>query len=134
MNRILRLDTTPTITGPIARPRANVYCKGPGSYDRLFCMSFSHHGKAVARTLSCIAVWASTLIAQPLNERVLVVYNAANADSTAVAEYYRGARAIPQANLCATNPPSIVVLTEAQFNATLKPQIRACLDNVGRQK
>jgi uncharacterized protein (TIGR03790 family) len=97
-------------------------------------MSFSHHGKAVVRTLPCIVVWASTLIAQPLNERVLVVYNAANADSTAVAEYYRGARAIPQANLCATNPPSIVVLTEAQFNATLKPQIRACLDNVGRQK
>jgi uncharacterized protein (TIGR03790 family) len=97
-------------------------------------MSFSHHGRALARTLFCIAVWTSTLIAQPLNERVLVVYNAANADSAAVAEYYRSARSIPQANLCATNPPAIVYLTEAQFNATLKPQIRACLDNVGRQK
>ena len=74
------------------------------------------------------------LVAQPLNQRVLVVYNAADSDSAGVAEYYRSARSIPTANLCATSPPSIIKLTEAQFDATVKPQIRACLNSVGRQK
>lgn len=46
------------------------------------------------------------LAGQPLNQRVLVVYNTNFADSLTVANYYIAQRGIPAANLCAISPPS----------------------------
>src|SRR5678815_677485 len=71
--------------------------------------------------------------AQSLNQRVLVVYNAGIADSRDVAEYYRAARSIPAANMCAIAPPSDTVVTQAEYEATVKAPMRACLDTLGRR-
>mgnify|MGYP000704602995 CR=1 FL=1 len=62
-------------------------------------------GAAIALTVS------SAAYAQPLNERVLVVYNSNVPDSLDVASHYRTARNIPVANLCALAPPSTTSVT-----------------------
>ncbi|MGA7240463.1 MAG: hypothetical protein WBY44_32565, partial [Bryobacteraceae bacterium] len=50
-----------------------------------------------------------------LNQRVLIVYNSADANSTAVANYYAGQRGIPAANLCPTTPPSTSLLAWSDY-------------------
>ena len=94
----------------------------------------------VIRTCCFIAALAivlsvpSVLIAQlPLNQRVLVVYNAGNSASTAVANYYVTQRSIPTTNLCAINPPSTTRLTGSQYVSSVKTPIRNCLSAVGPQ-
>ncbi|MGI8991213.1 MAG: TIGR03790 family protein [Bryobacteraceae bacterium] len=67
----------------------------------------------------------------PLNRRVLVVYNAAIADSASLANYYVSRRAIPRANLCAISPPGATYVSAADFDNTVKAPIRACLNAVG---
>ena len=69
----------------------------------------------------------------PLNERVLVVYNASASDSLAVAKYYIARRQIPAAHLCriAAGPESV---TKEQFESRVKTPIRKCLEAAGRQK
>jgi uncharacterized protein (TIGR03790 family) len=69
----------------------------------------------------------------PTNQRVLVVYNAGNSASTAVANYYANQRSIPTANLCAINPPSTTSLTWGQYVSSVKTPIRNCLSAVGPQ-
>ena len=84
--------------------------------------------------LGC-AVWASPIQTRAedagLSQRVLVVYNANDADSLAVANHYAERRAIPQANLCPVAVPSSVSLSWAQYAATLKPAVQNCLGAAG---
>ncbi|MDQ6707497.1 MAG: TIGR03790 family protein, partial [Acidobacteriota bacterium] len=68
---------------------------------------------------------------QPLNQRVLVVYNTTVADSIAVANYYVTKRAIPSANVCAISPPATTYVSSADFDNTVKTPIKACLNAVG---
>lgn len=80
-------------------------------------------------------LWASPIQgraeATELGQRVLVVYNASDADSRAVATYYAERRAIPQANLCPVSAPSTVTLSWDQYTSTVKPAVQNCLNAVG---
>ena len=70
--------------------------------------------------------------AQSLNNRVLVVYNTAQANSFSVADYYRVQRAIPAGRLCPVNFGATEEISETAWSATIRPAIRACLDVAGR--
>src|SRR5579885_3065256 len=67
----------------------------------------------------------------PLNQRVLVVYNSADPDSTSVANYYIAQRAIPAGNLCPITPSSTTFLAWGDFVTTVKAPIQSCLNAVG---
>ena len=91
---------------------------------------FKHHvgrffGGVIALTISFAAH------AQPLNERILVVYNSNVPESIGVATHYRNARSIPSANLCAIAPPSTSSLTHVQYDSTVRAPVRACLQAAG---
>jgi uncharacterized protein (TIGR03790 family) len=75
---------------------------------------------------------SSPLAGQPLNQRVLVVYNTNFADSLTVANYYMAQRGIPAANLCAISPPSGTGISMTDYVNTVKMPVRTCLTNVGR--
>ena len=83
--------------------------------------------------LGLVAGSAPRLDAQsvPLNQRVLVVYNANVADSVTVANYYATKRQIPSGNLCAISPPQTAVLAWSQFVSSVKTPIQNCLNAVG---
>ena len=67
----------------------------------------------------------------PLNQRVLIVYNAGNSDSVSVANYYVSRRNIPNANLCPITPPSTTALTWTQYVSSVKTPVQNCLRSVG---
>jgi uncharacterized protein (TIGR03790 family) len=67
---------------------------------------------------------------QPLNQRVLVVYNTNFADSLTVANYYIAQRGIPTANLCSISPPSSTELSWTDYINTVRTPIRTCLTNL----
>jgi len=66
-----------------------------------------------------------------LASRVLVVYDPANNDSTAVAEHYQSARGVPNANMCAVPAPT--ASTYALYVSTVRNPVRSCLNAVGPQ-
>lgn len=70
--------------------------------------------------------------ATPLNERVLVVYNANSPASVDVADYYVARRGIPQSHKCAISPPSTDWITWGAFDLAVKNPIKDCLNRVGR--
>ncbi|MBZ5648648.1 MAG: TIGR03790 family protein [Acidobacteriia bacterium] len=78
----------------------------------------------------------------PLNERVLVVYNAYSKDSLAVARYYMLARRIPAANKCALKPVEfkaaasfpVEYVAYGDFTDMFAKPIRKCLNKVGKEK
>ena len=67
----------------------------------------------------------------PLNQRVLVVYNATQAQSAEVANYYAAQRGIPAANLCAISPTSTTALSWAAYDTTVRTPVRNCLQTAG---
>ena len=73
------------------------------------------------------------LAQQPLNQRVLVVYNSTVPASLNVATYYATQRSIPTGNLCPISPPSTTSLSWSQFVSTVKIPIQNCLNSVGPQ-
>lgn len=82
--------------------------------------------------LATIALPGSFASAQPLNERTLIVYNTAFADSLEVAQYYATQRGVPPANLCAmTSADSRIVFS---YPPVARDPIRACLNAVGPSK
>ena len=95
------------------------------------------------RVLLLLAVTAPAFAAPvPLNQRVLVVYNARSKDSRHVANYYVKNRSIPAANTCALNTirlqdhtshwePSIA---SKEFQRKVVQPIRRCLTRVGKKK
>jgi uncharacterized protein (TIGR03790 family) len=91
----------------------------------------------LAQSLSSYALAIAFLLFLPhqicaqtsqLSQNVLVVYNAADANSTNVANYYISKRGIPAGNVCPIRPPSITLLNWADFNASVKNPIRTCLN------
>ncbi len=85
--------------------------------------------------LACVSVLvAAPLPAEPpLNDRVLVVYNAGVRESKQVAEYYATRRSIPPSHLCKIDARSSDELKQEDFDADLKRPIRKCLDLLGKQ-
>jgi uncharacterized protein (TIGR03790 family) len=79
---------------------------------------FASHGRVEAQTLA-------------LNQRVLIVYNSADANSTAVANHYAAQRAIPSANLCAIAPPSTSLVSWAAYTSTVRTPVQNCLTALG---
>lgn len=78
---------------------------------------------------------ARTLCSQtPLNDRVLVVYNANDTESRAVAEHYLAQRKIPQANRCAIAPSAIDYVKLSEYESRIKAPLRKCVETVGKQK
>ncbi len=86
----------------------------------------------LAAALFCLAGALSGQI--PLNERVLVVYNANGSDSLAVAKYYMAQRKIPESARCKISVSSPDVITQDEYNARVKGPVRKCLDAAGKQK
>ena len=70
----------------------------------------------------------------PLNERVLVVYNANAPDSLAVARHYMAQRQIPEANRCRIAVSSTDYLKQEEYEARVKAPVRKCIEAVGKQK
>lgn len=89
---------------------------------------------AVLRLTACgIILAAVPLLAQtPLNDRVLVVYNAASRESKQVAEYYMAKRAIPPSHLCKISAASPEELKQEDFDSEVKRPIRKCLERLGK--
>ncbi len=88
--------------------------------------------------LSLLAFSASALVLHgqstasvPLNERVMVVYNAAGDDSHKVAKYYMEKRNIPKANICKIDTD---LEDGSRFEAEVKRPLRACLEKLGKQR
>jgi uncharacterized protein (TIGR03790 family) len=77
---------------------------------------------------------AATLSAQPLPERVLVVYNSNVPDSLSVASAYSSKRGIPAANLCAISTSTVVSLSQSEYETGVRDKVRACLNTVGKTK
>ncbi|HLI82807.1 MAG TPA: TIGR03790 family protein [Bryobacteraceae bacterium] len=97
-------------------------------------------GRPVPKPVSILpAVLVAFLLAPPapaqtrLNDRVLVVYNAAEPGSLAVARYYAMRRAIPEDRLCKISPTSPDAVPLEEYESALKPAIRKCLEAVGKQ-
>jgi uncharacterized protein (TIGR03790 family) len=95
--------------------------------------------------LFLFALAAGTLFAQaqtqgqspsgkPLNERVMVVYNAAGDDSHNVAKYYMEKRNIPRENICRIDTDQDVMEDGSHFEPQIKKPIRACLEKIGKQQ
>jgi uncharacterized protein (TIGR03790 family) len=70
----------------------------------------------------------------PLNERVMVVYNANGKDSRAVAKYYLEKRNIPKENLCKIDTEVDQNTSPEQYESEVKKPIRSCLVKIGKQK
>ena len=79
---------------------------------------FALHGRVEAQALA-------------LNQRVLIVYNSADANSTAVANHYAAQRAIPTANLCPITPPSNSLLAWTDYTSTVRTPVQNCLTALG---
>lgn len=78
----------------------------------------------------------------PLNERVLIVYNAYSKDSRQVAEHYAELRRIPASNKCAldavqfkagSEAPAVYVAWDEYEDIMARP-IRKCLEHAGKDK
>lgn len=70
----------------------------------------------------------------PLNERVMVVYNAAGDDSQKVAKYYMAKRGIPKTNLCKIDTLKDDLEDGSRFDPEIKKPLRACLEKLGKQQ
>src|SRR5690348_7510085 len=78
---------------------------------------------------------APLVIAQaPLNQRVLVVYNAEMPQSKQIAAYYMSKRAIPERNRCKVDVSSPDQLNQDEFDSSLKRPIRKCIERAGKNK
>lgn len=75
---------------------------------------------------------ACAALAQPLNERVLVVYNALYPDSLEVAQHYAALRGIPSSHLCAIS--SANQQDVPAYASVVRDPVRACLNAVGPSK
>ncbi len=69
-----------------------------------------------------------------LSDRVLVVYDPGQRESKDVAFYYLAKRGIPKSNTCEIKPSSTDQIKQDEFDHSIKPAIRKCLDRVGRDK
>lgn len=77
---------------------------------------------------------SQTPSAIPLNERVMVVYNAGGEGSQKVAKYYMEKRDIPKANLCKIDTGVEAIEEASRLEPDLKKPLRACLEKLGKQQ
>jgi len=84
--------------------------------------------------LSCSFLLHGQSATVALNQRVMVVYNAAGDDSRKVAKYYMEKRDIPKANICKIDTEQDVMEDGKRFEPEIKNPIRACLEKLGRQQ
>ncbi len=89
-------------------------------------------GSACFTLLFCIVVGLDAQT--PLNERVLVVYNANASDSLTVARHYMSQRQIPEANRCRISVSSVDYLKLEEYEARVRAPIRKCIEAVGKKK
>ena len=108
---------------------------GPGDFPvekYRYLQSCARSGSGSAAILALAFLLAPHQIraqTSPLSENVLVVYNSADANSTAVANYYISKRGIPAENVCPIQPPSTTLLNWNDFNTFVKNPIRNCLNS-----
>lgn len=69
-----------------------------------------------------------------LSDRVLVVYDPGQRESKDVAFYYLAKRGIPKTNTCEIKPSSTDQIKQDEFDHSVKPAIRKCLERVGKDK
>jgi uncharacterized protein (TIGR03790 family) len=89
--------------------------------------------------LICIAAFSVGLTASPaqtppLNQRVLIVYNADSAQSRDVANYYMAKRGVPETNICKIRVASSEYIDPGDFESHVKEPIRKCLAQVGKDQ
>ncbi len=86
--------------------------------------------------LSTLTLTLNACGAEPLNNRVLVVYTKGSVDSQSIANHYARARRIPAANLCAISPDAAGErgLSAPDYNEHVKKPIQRCLTKVGKEK
>jgi uncharacterized protein (TIGR03790 family) len=86
-------------------------------------------------TTATVALLAATFLqAQtPIENPVLIVYNAHTPESKQVAEYYAVKRAIPQSHVCKIETSSSEFISQAEFDSNVKQPIRRCLDRLGKR-
>ncbi len=74
--------------------------------------------------------------AEPLNQRVLVVYARNSRDSEEIAKHYANARHIPDGNLCPIKlpDPAAVLLAAEEYDKDVKKPVAACLTRAGKEK
>ena len=82
---------------------------------------------------ACVS-WQGLAHCQALNERVLVVYNGAAAESLSVARHYLVQRQIPQNNLCRISVTAFDYVNQDEFEARVRAPIRKCIEAVGKDK
>ncbi len=87
-----------------------------------------------ANSLFTVLVNGQTTGSVPLNERVLVVYDAANEDSHKVAKYYMEKRNIPKQNLCKIDTYDEGMWEGNWYEPAMKKPVRACLEKAGKEK
>jgi len=90
--------------------------------------------------LSALALGACSLLlrgqttpAVPLNERVMVVYNADSDYSRKVAKYYMDKRNIPRENLCKIDTEQGDLEDQSRYEPEVRKPVRACLEKLGKQ-
>ena len=82
--------------------------------------------------LACCAILQAA--ETPLNERVMVVYNANSDQSQHVAKYYMAKRDIPKVNLCKIDTEKADLEDASRFGPDIKKPLRSCLEKLGKQK
>jgi uncharacterized protein (TIGR03790 family) len=88
----------------------------------------------VAGSLLALLVKGQTTSGIPLNERVMVIYDAANQDSHKVATYYMEKRNIPKQNICKIDTYNEGMWEGNWYDPAMKKPVRACLEKLGKQK
>jgi uncharacterized protein (TIGR03790 family) len=89
---------------------------------------------ALAFVIAAVLGNGQTAATVPLNERVMVVYNAAVKESGAVAKYYMEKRSIPKENLCKIDTSEEWLADDEWFEPAFKKPLRSCLEKIGKQK
>ena len=64
----------------------------------------------------------------PITDRMLVIYNADEPDSLAVAEHYLAARDLPDSALCPTTPGAIDAIDASVYSAGVGQPVLDCID------
>jgi uncharacterized protein (TIGR03790 family) len=86
--------------------------------------------------LALISAFHPIFAAEPLNNRVLVVYSVTSHDSESVAKHYLAARHIPPSHLCGIKIPDdeAKILKTPEYERYFKGPISACLNKVGKER
>lgn len=98
------------------------------------------HARRFCRVFLSCCLWLLFLNAaipaswgQSLADRVLLVYNVNSPDSQGVAAHYATQRGVPPVNICGISPSSGSSISLAEYEASVKVSVQACLNAVNPQ-